>query len=275
MSAIGHTAIGRSEPYPPEAHPAGRAFEWSTGRVLPTLQLIAIREGEGEVEWTRELTRLEGSSAFILRPGEWHRYRPDPSTGWTEDWFELRGALVDSWCRAKVFEGRTFHLSDPASFFADMDRLHRDCGRDRHAVPGSLAGRAMALLADVTVERKGRHNPKLRPGQREMIAIARDHFANGTGVNEVAHLLGVSYPTLHRTFKSLTGISPKAYSDQFRMARAEALLGTNRLTVKEIAAELGFNSSNHFSAAFKQQYGLSPRNWLDQILHSSGKLEEE
>lgn len=82
----------------------------------------------------------------------------------------------------------------------------------------------------------------------------------------MAASLGVTYLALNRIFKKLTGIAPKAYAEQLRMARAEALLARDQLTVKEIAAELNFYSANHFSAAFKKAYRVSPRHWREQIL---------
>jgi hypothetical protein len=88
LSAIGHTAITAGQEYPPRRHPSGRAFAWERGRVLPALQLVLIRSGRGEIEWTRERHRIAAGQGFLLLPGQWHRYRPDPATGWEEDWFE-------------------------------------------------------------------------------------------------------------------------------------------------------------------------------------------
>jgi AraC-like DNA-binding protein len=124
----------------------------------------------------------------------------------------------------------------------------------------------MALLAEVLDAGAPGAALKLQAGQRELVAEAREQLRQGKGVNEVATALGVSYLTLNRVFKKLTGIAPKAYAEQLRMARAEALLAGDQLSVKEIAAELGFYSANHFSAAFKKHYGVSPKGWRGRVL---------
>lgn len=252
--------------YPPAHHPAGRAFEWERGRVLPALQLVALRDGCGEIEWTRERHRVEAGAAFLLLPGEWHRYRPKRSEGWTEDWFELRGKQVEHWIASGLLAGRLFELSRPKAFFQSMDRLHASCLSGSAVAVGQHAGQAMALLAAVTDCGALGTSHKVQPGQRELIAAAREQLRAGQSVNEVAVSLGISYLALNRLFKKLTGMAPKAYAGQLRMARAEALLAGDQLTVKEIAAELGFHSANHFSAAFKKVYGDSPRKWRKQVV---------
>ena len=78
LSAIGHTKINPRTQYPPGKHPIGRAFSWERGRVLQALQIIAIREGSGEVEWMREQRPVKKGSVFVIKPGEWHLYRPQP-----------------------------------------------------------------------------------------------------------------------------------------------------------------------------------------------------
>lgn len=261
LSAIGHTRIRPNQPYPPQQHPQGRAFNWELGRVLPALQMVAIRRGHGEIEWTRERHPVQAGTVFLLRPGEWHRYRPKPATGWIEDWLELRGAQVDRWLESGALESRVYQLYAAKDFFKRMDRLHADSSSPTHWAPGCRAGQAMALLAEVVDSNALGAATKAGPGHRELVAAAREQLAAGKGVEAVAGSLGISYPTLNRIFKKLTGIGPKAYAHQLRLARAEALLVSEQLTVKEIAEELGYFSANHFSAAFKKAYGHSPSHW--------------
>jgi len=266
LSAAGHTRIPPGADYPPPHHPAGRAFRWERGRVLPALQLVALRAGGGEIEWAREQERLAPNTAFLLLPGQWHRYRPFRATGWTEDWFELRGELADRWVADLSPRRRLFRLPAETSLFREFDALHEACLETRHASPGYRAGRAMAILAAALEHGEARHGArKATELERDWVARARDRLAAGAGVRTAAAELGLSYPTLHRVFKRATGLAPKAYAQQLRMARAEALLSGDRRTIKEIAGELGFYSSHHFSAAFKQVYGVSPRAWRERL----------
>jgi AraC family transcriptional regulator of arabinose operon len=62
-------------------------------------------------------------------------------------------------------------------------------------------------------------------------------------------------------FKRHYGTSPMAYFSELRMQRARELLSFTKMSVKEIAAELGFDDPLYFSRAFKKVSGMSPRDY--------------
>jgi AraC-like DNA-binding protein len=168
---------------------------------------------------------------------------------------------VERWLAEGLLNERVFKPS--AECFEQMDRLHETSGG--HQDPGESAGLAMALLAKVlssTTQGKGRERKTRR---HDLVARARGLLGEGWPVAAVAQEVGVSYPTLNRIFKKLAGISPKTYARQIRLARAEAYLAGEGLTIKEIAAELGFHSPGHFSAEFKRAYGYAPLHWRERL----------
>jgi AraC-like DNA-binding protein len=58
------------------------------------------------------------------------------------------------------------------------------------------------------------------------------------------------------------GTTPSAYILERRLARAAERLGAaHEASITEIAFELGFNDSAYFARAFRQRFGVSPREW--------------
>lgn len=57
------------------------------------------------------------------------------------------------------------------------------------------------------------------------------------------------------------GISPRRFINQQKIEAAKPLL-LNRMSVTDIAMQLGFNSSTYFSTVFKQYTMYSPREYL-------------
>jgi len=51
----------------------------------------------------------------------------------------------------------------------------------------------------------------------------------------------------------------------FKLDKAKELIWQGRLSLTEIAYELGFNDQAHFSNAFKKSTGLSPRAFSRQL----------
>jgi AraC-like DNA-binding protein len=162
-----------------------------------------------------------------------------------------------------LFPERGFDLSNPGAFFQDFDRLHGACKNPDWVSNGKAAGLAMALLADLGAGREASME-KTDPRSGTLLAQARDLMRKNTPVAKMARVLGVSYPTFYRLFRTVSGANPKRYSEMMRLARAEALLLAGGITVKEIASELGYASAPHFSAAFKKEYGLAPAHWLER-----------
>jgi len=68
------------------------AFQYDVGRSLPEFTLCLITEGTGEVTTAADKKRvLTSGDAFFLVPGQWHRHRPLPDTGWTLCWISFNG----------------------------------------------------------------------------------------------------------------------------------------------------------------------------------------
>ena len=61
-----------------------------------------------------------------------------------------------------------------------------------------------------------------------------------------------------RTFAKATSLSPFEYLIQLRLQRAMGLLRNSRLTISQIAFEVGFNDSNYFARQFRKRKGASP-----------------
>ena len=76
-------------------------------------------------------------------------------------------------------------------------------------------------------------------------------------VNFIAQEMCVSYSTLHRRIKSLTGMSANEYIRKHRLTKAMQMLRSGT-AISEVAMECGFNSPSYFTRCFKAVYGILP-----------------
>jgi YesN/AraC family two-component response regulator len=74
--------------------------------------------------------------------------------------------------------------------------------------------------------------------------------------------MGMSRSHLHRKFVGLTGLSPSGFIRLLRMKRAAQFLTKGQLTVSEILFEVGIKSRSYFIKSFKEQFGLSPTDFV-------------
>ncbi|MDR2119117.1 MAG: response regulator [Tannerellaceae bacterium] len=80
-------------------------------------------------------------------------------------------------------------------------------------------------------------------------------------VEELSRELGMSRVHLYKKLSSLSGKTPIEFIRVIRLKRAAQLLKESRLTVSEIAYEVGFNNPKYFRKYFKDEFGVLPSQY--------------
>jgi len=87
------------------------------------------------------------------------------------------------------------------------------------------------------------------------------HHASEIRFDTLAADLGMSPRNFARRFKAATGQTPLAYLHGLRVTIARRLLENGRLTVKEIAEEVGYSDLLFFRRLFRRHTGVSPNDY--------------
>ena len=75
-----------------------------------------------------------------------------------------------------------------------------------------------------------------------------------------------SSPTaIKNVFKIVYGESIRDYMKSYRLNEAKRLLGQTDLPVAEVAAMVGYQNPGHFTAAFKEKYGVLPGEYKKSV----------
>jgi len=80
-------------------------------------------------------------------------------------------------------------------------------------------------------------------------------------VEDLADKLGVSRVQLYRKVKAIIGINISDHINNVKLEKAAELLKASQMNISEIAYSLGFSSPNYFSTAFKNKFGISPKEY--------------
>ncbi len=80
-------------------------------------------------------------------------------------------------------------------------------------------------------------------------------------IHELARAVNLSPGRLAHLFTSEVGMSPQRYLNNVRLDRGKELLEGGMLSVKEVAAEIGFPNVSSFCRSFKACYGTTPREY--------------
>jgi YesN/AraC family two-component response regulator len=96
------------------------------------------------------------------------------------------------------------------------------------------------------------------------------NYHKGITLSDVAEAVGYSQAYLTNQVAKQTGKPINVWIVKRRMIAAISLLENTNQTIEEIAANLGYQNSCHFSRQFRQHHGLSPANWRKKNQLDSG-----
>jgi AraC-like DNA-binding protein len=125
------------------------------------------------------------------------------------------------------------------------------------------------VLANIT-DYKPDHRINARLKQNHLITIERakeyltDHFTDDISLMQLAEYCYVSPFHFSRLFKTFTSESPHQFLLTLRLKNAELLLRNTSQPVADIAFSSGFNSVEHFTAAFKLKYKCPPGGYRQE-----------
>jgi AraC family transcriptional regulator, L-arginine-responsive activator len=101
----------------------------------------------------------------------------------------------------------------------------------------------------------GEHHPRLSDALRLMEANIEDPLAT----DEIAALIGISRRQLERLFRQYLGAMPSKYYLGLRLNKARTQLQRTNKSVVQISLACGFASAAHFSNAYRDRFGVTPR----------------
>jgi AraC family transcriptional activator of pobA len=235
-------------------------------------ELIWVREGRGSHLIDGERVEFGPRTLTLIAKGQVHQF---------ESADDVSGVVVrfdDEWLagsRRWLFSGQACTaLSVPegeaARFDALLDLLREEV--ERPAGPESAELRRNLLSAALLWAQRWRE-AQLEGGgatsadvslHRSFLETLERDFTTSHDAGHYAAELGVTTGTLSRVLTKLTGQTTKQLILERVLLEAARLLRFSDLSVKEIAAKLGFGDQFAFSKAFKRRRGEAPLDFRNR-----------
>lgn len=253
--------------YPSPTHPSAYYFSWEKGRIIHEYQIIYIREGKGVFETRNAKYDINAGSVIILRKGEWHRYRPLKEFGWTENYIGFDGELADFFLqKQKVISdidvvelGEQQVLIDTFYKIFDLVNSENPCFQQ---IASGLIIKLLGYILSLQNQKSFTGNDVERIIQQVCIHI-REHIEEEFNFAKMVQNYDISCSHLRKVFKQYTGKSPHQYYLDMKIIRAKELISNTKMSMKEIAIILGFESIHYFSRLFKSKVGIAPSTFRE------------
>lgn len=269
--SAGRTRVEAGSRYPVQRHPTDHHFNWADGRILHSYTIVYIVEGAGMFESaaSRRKYRIEAGTVFLLFPEVWHRYAPDPATGWVEHWIECRGRAFERAGEERLIDPAkpVLHVGPDPDVLFGFDRCHAWAQRATPWQQAALSTMALHLLALVSRPETSRLGPPQRIDEvvRRAQMLITERCQENLSMQKMAQELHVGYSHFRQAFRERAGLGPKQFHARARLQKAREFLANTSKSVKEIGEILGFHSAYHFSNQFKLREGISPRLWRERL----------
>lgn len=264
--AAGSAHLPPGTSYPPETHPEHHRFQWSLGRVLQEYQMIYIAHGGGVLETkTGGRQPVRAGDLFVLFPDEWHRYTPDPETGWEEHWaaFQGRGAAALVAMNGVSPESPVLRTEVNELLLRELARIAEEVEEEAVGYQNVVSARIQLTLALAAASHQRRSLGAA--DALEIVKRAKEALLASidkpVDMEALAEEMNVGYSWLRKMFRVYTGLPLAQYGMQLRVNHAAELLRGTTLSVSKVGRRCGFESAYYFARVFRSKFDCSPSEY--------------
>jgi AraC-like DNA-binding protein len=218
--------------------------------------------GVGRLTYEHRDLLVPPGHAMVLTFPHAHRYRTLPGDRWHFAWVCLTGREALRLLAVVIHRrGPVLRLGpDRLARLADALDALLDHPDPPPALASALGYHALAALIDDLASPPpgpGRDADTPAPFDAVTRHIARHPDAD-LAVPALADMAGMSRSHFSRVFAHHLGRSPAAYVLEQRMRLAGRLLHTTRMSIKQIAARVGYADPAYFAKAFARYHHMTP-----------------
>lgn len=233
-----------------------------------------VRKGNFIFNVFRHALDSYNGCVLITKPGYEHTVThahavPDECTifDFKKDFY--RDSLQELYGRTRFFQDNDLHSTLVRTnaeteflhfYILQLIRLHPVSKLQIDNLVIEVINKVLGAITDYTPDY--RIDTRLKRNHLSTIELAKEYmtgnFSDDISLMEIANYCHVSPFHFSRIFKTFTGASPHQFLLGLRLKNAELLLLDTNQPVADIAFLSGFNSLEHFTAAFRQKYALSP-----------------
>ena len=237
---------------------------------------VDFQERENEEPWITH--RIRRGSFFLTSGGapydcRWRAVTPEP--------FESMAVFIELPLLQRALEevfgadASQARLRDLSAFTDDaldslMERLREEVTRPQ-ASPLFVQGLAQLIAVHLArsygeTDEEAHGGSSALPGYklRQITDWMAEHFSEEFHLPRLAAQAGLSRFHFQRLFKGAVGVSPSRYHINLRMNEARRLLRETKMSVIDVALEVGYANPGHFSQLFRRETGLSPSEYRRQ-----------
>lgn len=163
-------------------------------------------------------------------------------------------------------EAAVFHVNKDVrpivqQYFEDMVAYYREASNYGDAIISYMFPAFLLYLSRHVHEPELRETSPITAAMQDAVKYIHDNYPENITLDAAADAAGLAPTYFSRKFKEIVGTGFRDYLTFVRLREAASMLRRTHLPICEVARKCGFNSSNYFGDAFRNAYGISPREF--------------
>lgn len=212
---------------------------------------------------------VKSGQGFLIFPGQITTYYADQKFPWEYVWIEFDGLRVkEALALTELSVNSPIYHAHSKDLRAQLQNEMLYIVHHAEESPFHLIGHLYLFLDYLTQSAKSakliRSSKMSDYYIKEAINFIEQNFQNDITIEDIAAVCGINRSYFGKIFRSAIGRSPQEFLINYRMAKATELLKLTSLSIADIGSAVGYDNQLHFSRAFKNIYGVSPREWRNR-----------
>lgn len=213
--------------------------------------------------------QIKSGSGFMVFPKQITTYFADEHHPWEYAWVEFDGLKAKEALElAGLSVNSPIYHSNMHDLSVELKNEMLYIAQHPEQSPFQLIGHLFLFLDYLTRSSQTRqiaHTGKLQDFYvREALSFIEQNFPNDISVEDIAASCNLNRSYFGKIFRNAVGKSPQEFLITYRMSKAAELLKLTDLSIGNISNAVGYPSQLHFSRAFKNVYGIPPREWRNE-----------
>jgi len=239
-------------------------YSWGPG-VRDHYLMHYVISGKGSFQVGGRTYALSKGDLFLTTPHKNIFYQADTQEPWEYCWVGFQGTeakmLLD---QTDLREDEPVLQGVSEDVYKEMMRIYESRGSLPHQT-AFMTGVLYQLLAALIRDAKRPEGRREGDPVRRACEYIANNFVMPISVEDIAAHVGLSRSRLYRLFMAEMKLSPVQLLTQVRIRQACVLLRRGDLSVKAVAASVGYENQLYFSRRFREIMGVSPTQFVGSL----------
>lgn len=229
-----------------------------------------IIDGEGSYTVNNKTYKLRKNQGFLICPDAITYYEADKNNPWSYMWIGFNGVKAETYLNYANLneENLMFEYSKDDSlkeYISEMLKLKEMDYSNKLKLEGLL----YFFMSKLVESRKDVSNKTSYKSAElyleKSIEFIENNYPNNIKINDIANYIGINRSYLTHIFKKNINVSPQEFLVNYKIDKACELLNNPDLSIKVIAASVGYTDPLTFSKIFKKVTGINPKSYREKI----------